>query len=169
MWSYEAMSDTCNKNMTGTTEVVTLGVAMAKVLCGAWELARNVNTGTFISLNKTLLKVRGDTTNRFPDNLLVMVSDLASGPIYESFRFYEGDFSDCEWAPCDADVCYTLDPFDCLRAIQESDDFLAFEYKDSLGGVNYVFKKSLVTKGLPPGALETKWRKASLEDTAILL
>lgn len=164
------MSDTCDKNMMGTTEAVTLGVAIEKILGGAWELARNVNTGNFLGLNKSIIKARGEAEDRFSDNPLVMViSNLADGSIKESFRFYAGDFSIREWVPCNLEVCYTLDPLDCLKAIRESDDILVFEYEDSLGNVHYISEKSLATKGVPPGALKTRWRKAKLDNVAILL
>jgi hypothetical protein len=68
VWFYEAMSDTCNKNMTESFESVNIAIALHKVLSEEWLFAKHVKTGWIIGLNKSFKEIRDMLSDSLPNS-----------------------------------------------------------------------------------------------------
>ena len=162
MWFYEAMSDTCNKNMTESFESVNIAIALHKVLSEEWLFAKHVKTGWIIGLNKSFKGIRDmlsdSLPNSLPTGLCVMSKSLTEGSLNTEFKFYQQDSCDENWVGYNENVFYRLDPCDCLYLLTAGSE-VAYEYKTANGEVVRVDKRILDEKGLSPGALNTKWRR----------
>lgn len=152
------MSDTCDKNKMVSSELVELGIALHKVLVEEWRFAKNVETGEVIGFNKSFTEVRGAASSEYPANILVRTNDVVEGPLYFNFKFYSGASDNKIWYSSNEPVHYSLEPSACLYMLASGSD-VVYEYKTANGEVVRVNRKSLDEKGLPPGALNIKWRK----------
>lgn len=152
------MSDTCNKNKTESFESVNITIALHKVLSGEWLFAKHVKTGQIIGLNQYFKEVRNIDSNRFPDDLCVMSNTLVEGPFNIDFKFYQMDAYEENWIGYNENVFYRRDPCDCLYLLTAGSE-VAYEYKTANDEVVRVDKRILDEKGLPPRALNTKWRR----------
>lgn len=132
--------------------------ALHKVLSGEWLFAKHVKSGLIIGLNQNFKEARGIDSNRFPDDICVMSNSLVEGSFNVEFKFYQMDAYDENWIGYNENVFYRLDPCDCLYLLTAGSE-VAYEYKTANGEVVQVDKRSLDEKGLPPGALNTKWRR----------
>lgn len=156
------MSDTCNKNKTESFESVNIAIALHKVLSEEWMFAKYVKTGSIIGLNKSFKKIRDNLSdslpNSFPNNLCVISKSLTEGSLSREFNFYQSDSCDENWIGYNENVFYRLDPCDCLYLLTAGSE-IVYEYKTANDEVVRVDKRILDEKGLPPGALNTKWRR----------